>query len=152
MYFKAKVISYWKIFLTYFIGQRILNKGDEITAHNSIFYRRIYRSDKKYIDIKTGRPLSRAFTPRPKDEGRLSVDLSHLTTPDLSCGDIKKFTIYSITGLTVYSLELKAIYDPVYSFENGIEIRNNAHSFIEGFEEEDESKAGILARSSTKIL
>ena len=142
-----------KKFLAFISGRKVYNKGDEIIELDAIFYRRIYRGDKKYIDKKTGRPTSRAFTPRPnKDDGKLSVDLSSLITPKNSCGDLLKFTLYSVTLQTINSIELKAIYDPVKYIFNNQEITNKAHSYITGFDEDDESKAGTLARSSKNIL
>jgi hypothetical protein len=55
-----------------------MNKGDLVSVEESLL-RRIYRSDKRYIDIlrqaclprqagsvATGRPTSRAFAPDPK--------------------------------------------------------------------------------------
>ncbi len=128
-----------------------MRDGDEIDDVNAVFYRRIYRSDKKYLD-KTGRPTSRAFSPRPKDDGQLSVDLSSLSTPQDSCGDVVRFTLFSILGKTVKSTDLKIIYNPISFIQDGKEKTNIAHSIIIGFEKDDESKPGILARSSICVL
>jgi len=117
-------------------------KGDKV-GKGEVLLRRVYRTDKRYIDKRTGRPTSRAFAPRPKDEGRLSVDIARLTTTDEAIYDKKKFCLFSIISDLVIELMLSCVYDPI---ENNI-----SHSVIVGFDEEDESVPGILARSSIQI-
>ena len=142
-----KVNSTWKIFRNWLLGVNIMNKGDEILSNDIEFYRNIYRSDKKYIDKKTGRPTSRAFTPRPKDDGMLSVNISTMTTPLESCqNNTIKFTVFLIKNTLVKSISLTAIYDPLNIIDDNID--SPAHSLIVGFPYDDESKAGILARSA----
>lgn len=127
----------------------IMIKGEEIKEVNAKFYRSVWRKDKRYIDRKTGLPTSRAFSPRPKDEGKLSVDIDSLITPEESVGDTLKFSLWEIENSLVYSIDLISVYDPLTEKFNGRE--NPAHCLIMGFDEEDESKAGILARESRKV-
>ena len=127
-----------------------MNKGDVITNPNESFYRRVYRKDKRYIDKKTGKFLSRAFTPRPKDEGFLSVDLKRMTTIESALNnDSAKFLLGVLMNKDVISIGLKSIYDPKTIEEDGFD--NKAHCLIGYIDEEDESIAGILARKAQKI-
>lgn len=126
-----------------------MNKGDLITDKQELFYRRAYRTDKKYVDPKTGNFISRAFTPRPKkDDGQLSVDLARLTTPEAAVKDLKRFAIAEVQNSDILDLGLKSIYDPVEG--NGLP-ENLAHCLICCIDEDDESIAGILARKSKRI-
>ena len=118
-----------------------MNKGDLVSVEESLL-RRVYRSDKRYVDKRTGRPTSRAFSPRPKDEGKLSVDIKSLTNYFEAIGDQHRFLLFSILSKIVYNLNLQCIYDP--------EDDNPAHALITGFDPEDESVPGILVRASTK--
>ncbi|MET2985997.1 hypothetical protein [Aureibaculum conchae] len=124
-----------------------LNPGDKIEDETENFYRRVYRKDKRYIDHRTGRPTSRAFTPRPKDDGKLSVDLASLTTPLKSIANSSRFCLWLINNKTILDLKLSAIYDPVKNND----VDNPSHCIIIGFNEEDESVPGILSRTSTKV-
>ena len=118
-----------------------MNKGDLVSVEETLL-RRVYKSDKHYIDKRTGRPTSRAFAPRPKDEGRLSVDIKSLTSFFEAIGDERRFLLFSILSKIVYDLNLQCIYDP--------EDYNLAHALITGFDPNDESIPGILARTSIK--
>ncbi|MCU0355882.1 MAG: hypothetical protein MUD08_19470, partial [Cytophagales bacterium] len=68
-----------------------MDKGDRISPDENL-WRRVYRTDKRYID-PSGRPTSRAFAPRPKDEGKLSVDMARLTTVEKAIADAEKFKL-----------------------------------------------------------
>lgn len=118
-----------------------MDKGDHVSVEETLL-RRVYRGDKRYIDKKTGRPTSRAFAPRPKDEGRLSVDIKSLTSFLFAVGDQHKYLLFSILSNLVYDLGLCCIYDPLPD--------NSAHALITGFDPDDESIPGILARASAK--
>lgn len=118
-----------------------MNKGDLVSVEESLL-RRVYRSDKRYIDKRTGRPTSRAFAPRPQDEAKLSVDIKSLTNYFEAIGDQQRFLLFSILSKLVYDLNLQCVFDP--------EDDNLAHALITGFDPDDESVPGILARASTK--
>ena len=127
-----------------------MEKGDLITAPEEVFYRRVFRSDKRYIDKKTGKFTSRAFTPRPKDEGKLSVDLKRLTTVEKSLNyQQDRFVLGTLHNKDVLFHNLKSIYDPTNVKDDGFD--NKAHCVIQGIPEYDESIAGILARKSKKV-
>ena len=139
-----KVISWAKNCLRYWSGLPRMNKGDLITDRQELFYRRAYRTDKKYVDPKTGNFISRAFTPRPKkDDGQLSVDLARLTTPEVAVNDMKKYAIAEVQNSDILDVGLKSVYDPVEG--------NLAHCHICCIDEDDESIAGILARKSKRF-
>lgn len=123
-----------------------MKKGDRVSIHE-ILLRRVYRKDKRYRDPKTGALSSRAFAPRPKDEGRLSVDIERLCTLETAIGDSVKFILYRFSAFLVFQLGLDCIYDPI--IKDGYE--NLAHALIVGFDEDDESIPGILARKSVVI-
>jgi hypothetical protein len=127
-----------------------MNKGEKITDPSESFYRRIYRTDKRYVDKRTGKILSRAFTPRPKDNGFISVDLCRLTDEDTALnGNPAKFILGTIQNSDVLSLNLSSIYDPLTEKYDGID--NIAHCLIGKIDFEDESIAGILSRKAVKI-
>lgn len=123
-----------------------MNKGDLVNDDETLL-RRVYRVDKRYRDPNTGKPMSRAFAPRPKDDGKLSVDIESLTTLENSIFDPIKFVLYRISVAIVSGLGLQCIYDPIIE-EN---YENLAHSLIIGFDEDDESVPGILARQAEYI-
>lgn len=118
-------------------------KGDSVDA-SALLLRRTFRTDRKYIDLKTGRPTSRAFAPRPKDNGRLSVNIKELTTYAASIQDIQKFKLFEIFASLVYECKLKCMFDPLDD--------NPAHALITGFDSEDESLPGSLARNSREVI
>lgn len=123
-----------------------MKKGDFLESDEKLL-RRIYRVDKRYINPKTGRPTSRAFAPRPKDDGKLSVDIERLTTFEKSILDPIKYVLYRISTSLVFDLGLKCIYDPVANDE----FENLAHALVIGFDNEDESIPGILSRKAEYI-
>lgn len=125
-----------------------MNKGDLLDDAENLL-RRVYRKDKKYINPKTGKPTSRAFAPRPRDSGKLSVDVERLTNLEDSIIDGIRFKLFRITAGLAHSLGLKCFYDPLILSEDGCE--NPAHSLICGFVDEDESIPGILARKADPI-
>lgn len=118
-----------------------MNKGDRLN-NDEILLRRAYRTDKKYRD-PVGRPTSRAFSPRPKDEGKLSVDIERLTTYKDSILDPIKFILYQFPSSLAFSLGLDCTYDPL--------PHNTAHSLITGFDSEDEAIPGIIARKAVEV-
>jgi hypothetical protein len=46
-----------------------MERGD-LLEREELLYRRAFRLDKRYVDPHYFRPTSRAFAPRPKDEGK----------------------------------------------------------------------------------
>jgi hypothetical protein len=118
-------------------------KGD-IVADGEHLLRRAYRKDKKYVHPTTGLPTSRAFAPSPKDEGKLSVDIKSLTNFTDSIKDEQRFRLFGLMVSVVYKLKLKCTYDPVLP-------ENPAHAIITGFDPEDESIPGILARNAREV-
>ena len=122
-----------------------MNKGDKIPAEEWL-YRRAFRKDKKYVHPRTHRPTSRAFAPRPKDEGKLSVDISSLTTEEEAIMDKVRFALFKIQAATAYQQNLSCLYDPLTSEEDGFD--NPAHALITGFAPDDETVPGLLARAA----
>jgi len=116
-----------------------MQQSDQISVDETLL-RRVYRSDKRYIDKKTGRPTSRAFAPSPKDKGQLSVDIKRLTNFYSAIHDQNRFLLFSILSKLVVDLGLSCIYEPLED--------NLAHALIVGFDPEDESVPGIFARAS----
>lgn len=118
-----------------------MRKGDLVSDSETLL-RRVYRKDRHYIDRRTGLPTSRAFAPRPKDNGKLSVEIKSMTSFQEAIVNAEKFRLFNVLAKLVYELGLSCIYDPI---DNNI-----AHALITGFDPEDESVPGILARSSTE--
>lgn len=145
-----KVIWKVKNLVQSWIISHNLERGDLITEPNEVFFRRVFWKDRRYIDKKIGKFTSRSFTPRPKDDGKLSVDLKRLTTVEKSLNyQPERFILGTIINEDVLSLGLKFIYDPTNVKDDGFD--NIAHCVIKGIPEDDESIAGILARKFEKI-
>ena len=121
-----------------------MKKGDSLDKDEHLL-RRVYRSDKIFIDKKTGRPTSRAFAPRPKDNGKLSVEIERLTKYENAIVDPNRFVLFKFLAEVAYDLGLNCIYDP-------IENENLAHALVTGFPDDDESVPGILARNAQKVI
>ena len=125
-----------------------LKAGDKIPDKEYLL-RRVYFQDKRHVR-PDGTLSSRAFAPRPKDNGKLSVDLEPLIVSlAISISDISKFRLYKIQAELPHSIGLKCIYDPWTKEIQGTD--NPAHSFISEFEESDEAKPGILAKNAVKV-
>lgn len=112
---------------------------------NEWLFRRGYSSpEKKYMN-PDGTATSRVFKLREKDNGELSVDVSSLTTPELSVGDKSKYMLFKVANRIVYNNKLKTYHSPE---EDG---SNDAHALIAGMTLEDEILPGLLARASKRI-
>lgn len=120
--------------------------GDSISVDETLL-RRVYRKDKRYRDPKTGRPSSRAFAPRPRDEGKLSVDIESMSSFENTIIDPIKFILYRISVALINELDLDCIYDPIVNQD----FENLAHALVVGFDEEDESVPAIIARKAEQI-
>lgn len=126
-----------------------LKRGDFIPPE-SYLLRRVFFKDKKHLK-PDGTLSSRAFTPRPKkDDGKLSVNLEEYTI-DLNeaIQDLEKFRFYKFKANDAYQIGLNCVYDPIEKSDS--QDANLAHSYVEGFAENDESRAAILARVAVRV-
>jgi hypothetical protein len=111
--------------------------------------RRGFSPDKKYIS-KDFHINSRAFAPREKDEGKLSVDIERLTTHEHAIQDAARFRLCRIQAKVPHSIGLLGTYDPIAATseaENG----NPAHALISGFDAFDDSLPAILAKNAVVV-
>jgi len=92
-----------------------------------------------------GTATSRVFKLREKDNGELSVDVSSLTSPEISIGDKSKFLLLQIENKSVIALDLSTYHAPE------VDGSNDAHAGY-GMSLEDEIIPGLLARASLRIL
>lgn len=120
-----------------------MKKGSRVSETEWLL-RRVFRNDKRYVDHITGLPNSRAFAPRPKDEGKLSVDIKSLASFSGALIDGNKFRLFGFHASEVYKINLDCIYDP--------KDDNIAHALVIGFDAEDESAPGVLARKSKEFF
>ena len=120
-----------------------MKKGDKVSETEWLL-RRVYRHDKKQTDKITGLPNSRAFAPRPKDEGKLSVNVKSLSSYIESVVNEGKYRLFTFSVSLVYKLNLSCTYDPLHD--------NSAHALVSGFDSEDESAPGIIARSAKEVI
>jgi len=97
-----------------------------------------------------GTATSRVFKLRPKDEGKLSVDVKSLTTPESAIGSPDKYFLFELSAKNVASLGLETWYDPLTLAEQGIE--NQAHAYISGMDEEDDIIPVQLASFSRRVI
>lgn len=119
-------------------------------ADDEQVYRSIYRTPwHKYVD-PDGRPTSRNFKLRPKDEGKLSVDVASLTTPEQSVRDLGKFALASLSSTDVKAVGLSTFYDPCTITKHGFD--NPAHAYIWGMDDDDDIKPALLAQKAVVIL
>lgn len=119
-------------------------------ASDEDLYRSIYRTPwHKYVD-PDGRPTSRNFKLRPKDEGKLSVDAASLTTPEQAVRDLAKFALASVANNDVEAIGLSTYYDPCTVKKHGFD--NLAHAYIWGMDEDDDILPALLAQKSVVVL
>lgn len=124
--------------------------NDSPVADDETLYRSIYRTPwHKYVD-PGGRPTSRNFKLRPKDEGKLSVDAASLTTPEQSVRDLSKFALASLAQTDVKAIGLSTFYDPCTIADHGFD--NPAHAYIWGIDEDDDLKPALLAQIAFVVL
>jgi hypothetical protein len=107
-------------------------------------YRRIYRTPWHKFVNPDNTPTSRNFVLRPKDQGRLSVDVARLTTKETAIKDVDKFALAEILVSDVRGIGLNAIYDPL--------DENIAHAAICGLEEDDDIKPAMLAKKAKIVF
>jgi hypothetical protein len=129
-------------------------KGNKVASANYL-YRRAYNSPLKNFMNPDGSATSRVFKLRPKDEGKLSVDVKELTNADNAVGDPAKFLLFelSVAALETVAVEanapLAAIHDPLTLENHGTD--NPAHALIIGMSENDDIVPGLLAMASKKV-
>jgi hypothetical protein len=101
--------------------------------------------------VLAGRVSSQAFIPTPKDEGKLSVDLGSLTTPQAALARYRgegraSAGVWSITVGECSSLGLPTVPDPITG-----EHPNPAHAYVDfqGLSKADtRAKGQLLARAA----
>lgn len=105
----------------------------------------LYRIVPKNYLNPDGTATSRVFKLREKDEGRLSVDVKSMTTPEKSIADSSRFLLFEILNQTVLQFSLETIHDPL------LDGSNDAHAVILGLTMEDDILPGMLARNSQRV-
>jgi hypothetical protein len=99
---------------------------------------------KKYLN-PDGTAHSRVFKPRPKDAGKLSVDVKSMTTLEKAIFDPLKFILFELEVSEVLNLGLECVHDPL---QDG---SNPAHALIKTIPEEDEIFAFQLSKVSRQV-
>ncbi|MGV3767286.1 MAG: hypothetical protein ACO1NW_14225 [Chitinophagaceae bacterium] len=122
--------------------------GTKVLSINHLYRRGFGPPDKRFLN-PDGSATSRLFKLRAKDEGKLSVDVKEMTTPDQAVIDPTKFILFEIPVRGVSEIKLDAIHDPLTLEEHGVE--NLAHALILGIDDDDDVKPGLLARMSKRI-
>ena len=121
-----------------------LKKGDRISTDEDL-YRRGYNSPQKKCLNPDGSTTSRVCKLRPKDEGKLSVDLVKLTTKETAILDATKYNLFLINNSVVESIELFTVYAPLD------EPDVVSHCLILGLDPEDDTKPAFLAKKAVKV-
>ena len=114
---------------------------------NEWLYRRSW-PNKNYMNPDLT-PTSRVFKLRPKDEGKLSVDVKSMTTAAKSLGDPERFYLYELPNkaiLQIESAKLDTIHDHL---PDGA---NDAHALIIGMDIDDEITPGLLAKACKRVF
>ncbi|MBE0640044.1 MAG: hypothetical protein IH598_16125 [Bacteroidales bacterium] len=115
-----------------------------VNAEEWLFRRGYSTPEKKYMN-PDGTATSRVFKLRPKDNGRLSVDVKSLTSTHQAIQDPKKYFLFEIHNAKVISLGLATFHDPLPDGSN------EAHAFISGMQQDDEITPGLLAKNSRRV-
>jgi hypothetical protein len=113
---------------------------------NEWLYRRGFSCPPKNYLNPDGSATSRVFKPRIKDEGKLSVDVKSLTTPEKSVGDTSKHFLFELPNSSVHEIGLETYHD---ALPDGT---NDSHALIVGFTDNDEISPGLLARASKRVI
>jgi len=113
-------------------------------------YRRGYNTPVHKFMNPDGTATSRVFKLRPKDEGKLSVDVKSLTTAALSIGAPDKYFLFEVSVKNIASIGLDTWYDPLTLAEHGVE--NPAHAYISGLDEDDDILPVQLASFSRRVI
>lgn len=109
-------------------------------------YRRGYCSPVHRYMNPDGSATSRVFKLRAKDNGKLSVDVKSLTTPQTAISDKYKYFLFEIYNAIVESFGLKTYYDPL---PDGT---NDAHAIVVGIQNDDDIIPGLLARHCKRVF
>lgn len=115
-------------------------------ADNEYLYRRSYLPERKFMN-PDGTATSRVFKLRPKDEGRLSVNVKSMTTAEKAVKDPSKFFLFEISNISVRAVGLNTYHDPV----DGEGGPNPSHAVIVGMTPDDDVIPGLLARKSRRV-
>lgn len=125
------------------------SKNNKISTEEWL-YRRGYNNPVHKFMNPDGTATSRVFKLRPKDQGKLSVDVKSLTTPNTAIGSPEKYFLFELSVTSVELLDLYACYEPLNEAEHGIE--NPAHAYIQGLDEEDDIKPAQLALAARRVF
>lgn len=120
-------------------------EGELVDVYEWLYRRGFSHPPRNFLN-PDGSATSRVFKPRIKDEGKLSVDVKSLTTPEKSIGDATKNFLFEISNSSVHEIGLKTYHD---ALPDGT---NDAHALIVGFVENDEISPGLLARASKRVI
>lgn len=103
-------------------------------------WRRVFHNQIK----PDGSVSPRAFSPRPKDNGFLSVDMERLTSYQKSVLDPTKFAVFRFQAAIPHSIPgINCTYDPLEG--------NDAHALIGKIEPSDETVAVLMSLNADKI-
>lgn len=94
------------------------SKNDKVPLDEWL-YRRGYNNPAHKFMNPDGSATSRIFKLRPKDEGKLSVDVKSLTTPEVAIGSPEKYFLFELSAKNVANLGLETWYDPLNQSEHG---------------------------------
>lgn len=108
-------------------------------------YRRGYATPERRFMNPDGSATSRVFKLREKDNGKLSVDVKSLTTPEKAITNQNEFMLFEVSVSNVESIGLDSFYDPILP-------ENPAHAFIYGMDIDDETKALLLAKKARRVF
>ena len=108
-------------------------------------YRTSWLPEKKYMN-PDGSATSRVFKLRAKDNGKLSVDVKSMTSPEKSVGNASRFFLFELPNQAVIESVLSTYHDPL---EDG---SNDAHAVILGMDLDDDVAPGVLARASKRVV
>ncbi len=123
-------------------------KGEKVLSERNPYRRVFGPPDKRFLN-PAGSATSRAFVLKPKDEGKLSVDVREMTTPEMAVIDKMRFVLFEISVRKVENLSLAVIHDPLTLEMDNIE--NPSHALILGLQEDDEITPSLLAKLSNRV-
>jgi hypothetical protein len=118
-------------------------------AETAWLFRRSFSDPARKYCNPDGTATSRAFKLRPKDEGKLSVDVKSMTCAAKAIKDASKHFLFELSNSDVLAItnpQLMTYHDPLPDGSN------NAHAVIVGMAMEDEITPGLLARASRRVM
>jgi hypothetical protein len=129
------------------------NFGEPVAIAEMLYRRYFAKKPRQLVDGLL--PHSRIFKARDKDEGKLSMDVKSLTTPEASVGNSVEWALFELSNEHVLQIpdmqgtNLQSIHDPLPNAESAIE--NPAHCLVFHVDPDDDITPKMLAKIASRV-